>query len=232
MIDNTKVTWGKIWKQHYSSYVHTIPRQAYYLFFVLKKEDRRILQIAAGSFRDTVRLNEWGYDCIGTDFLEDVVEMAKGYYPIYKNKMFSEDASRLSFTNKCFDVSFHNGFYILFQEDKMIDSLIREQVRVTKRCIVCTVHNKLNSKLVNLFREKANSDPLYDVRFFYPDEMIHLLKPYCHRVVVLPFGTPIFDRLIRYIGWYLKGLKWLYSITFSKMKLEKCERIMAVGFLS
>ncbi|MGQ9645227.1 MAG: class I SAM-dependent methyltransferase [Thermodesulfobacteriota bacterium] len=232
MIDNTKLTWRNIWLRHYSSYVRAIPRQAYYLFFVLRNEDQRILEIGAGSFRDTVRLNEWGYNCIGIDFLRDVVEFAKKRYPTYKDKMLPGDASRLSFTNKCFDVSFHNGFYILFQQDELIHSLLREQVRVTKRCIVCTVHNKLNTRLVNLFREKSGLDPLYDVRFFYPNEMKNLLKPYCDHVAILPFGTPILDRLIRYMAWYPKGLKWLYSKTSSKMKLENCERIMAVGFLS
>lgn len=232
MISNTRETWKNIWNQRYSSYVRFIPRQAYYLFFILQKEDHRILEIAAGSFRDTIRLNEWGYDCTGIDSLDEVVKMAKDQYLLYQTKMLLGDAASLNFADRSFDVTFHNGFYVLFEEDKTIDSLIREQVRVTKRYIVCTVHNKLNTRLVNLFMEKAIQDPLYDIRFFYPDEMIHLLKPYCRHVVAFPFGVPLFDRLIRYFGRYRKGVKWLYSEVATKMKLEKCERLMVVGYLS
>lgn len=230
MLANTKDFWTSAWSRHYDTYYSAVPRQAYYLDFVLDGADRRLLEIGAGSFRDSVRLNEWGYDCTGTDFSDEAATRAKAGYPQFAEKLHAMDASALEFEDNAFDVSFHNGFFVLFEDDAVIQSFLQEQLRVTKRKVICTVHNALNTQRVEKFRELSESDSLYDIRFFTPDEIKAVLEPHCTKVELFPFGVRTMDRLIRRVPWK-SPLKYIYK-GLPKSDFSDCERVMAVGHLA
>jgi hypothetical protein len=229
MLTNTQHFWTNAWSRHYENYAGTVSRQAYYLDFILRPADRTLLEIGAGSFRDTVQLNEWGYTCTGTDFSTEAVQLAKEKYSAWADQIHAMDASALDFPDKSFDVSFHNGFFVLFADNEVIDGFVREQVRVTKKRVICTVHNALNARLAQTFSHKSNSDSLYDIRFFRPDELHEILQPHCKKVEVLPFGQRTMDRCIRHLGW--RGpLKHAYRAT-CRFGFRQAERLMAIGDL-
>jgi len=220
-----------MWGAHFNTYISKLPRQAYYLYFITKNTDKNILEIAAGSFRDTALLNQWNYKVVGIDFSQKAVDLAKKQYPEWKNNFYEMDATSMTFPTESFDVSFHNGFFICFPENALLTPLIKEQIRVTKRCIVCTVHNALNSELLKLFQEKSKQDSLFDIRFYNPSEIRNILSPYCKSIQIYPFGHPVFDRLIKTLKNYPNVLKIIYNMIHPYLNIIQCERLMVVGFL-
>jgi ubiquinone/menaquinone biosynthesis C-methylase UbiE len=230
MRQNSQQFWAQAWARHFDSYVRNWGRQAYYLRFILAPHERRLLELGAGSFRDTVRLNQWGYDCLGTDFSEEAVALARHRFSEYAHCIQAMDATKLNVDDQSVDVSFHNGFFVLFDEDAMIGRILSEQVRVTRRRVVCTVHNALNRRQVERFCELKRTDRLYDVRFFAPDEIRALLAPYCRRVELYPFGNRILDRSIKYAS-RVAPLRWMYR-RLARRDIRDADRIMAVGYLN
>ena len=77
--------WNKEWDLWFDHYQQD-KRHAYYINAVLEDGVDSILEIAAGSFRDTNTLNMLGRNCHGIDFSQSAVSKAKellGYDPDY-----------------------------------------------------------------------------------------------------------------------------------------------------
>lgn len=177
-----------------------------------------------------------GYHTVATDYSLSVLKMAKGYFHKSNNIMnfANSDAFDISFKSKSFYLSFHNGFFICFNDDAIIRKLISEQIRVTSKMVVTTVHNKLNNNMINIFKEKAKSNKLYDVRFYYPEEIESLMKPYFKNIRIFPFGHPFHERLIKSKKRIIKNIyfqKLIYQLTCRRVDIKKCERLMCVGWL-
>jgi hypothetical protein len=92
------------------------------------------------------------------------------------------------------------------------------------------VHNALDRKQVDLFRELRKSDSLYDIRFFEPDEIRRVMERHCARVELYPFGNRLLDRSIKYLN-RVAPLKQMYR-RLSTRDIRESERIMAVGYLN
>jgi hypothetical protein len=222
--------WENAWNRHYRKYVSRPARQAYYLYCILPSGVSHILEIAAGSFRDTAKLNQWGFKCIGTDFSTKAVELARETYSRWADNFLVCDATRLPFASQSFDVSFHNGLFACFHEDNLIHSVIKEQLRVSKKMIVCTVHNAHNEHLRRQFESKSSTDDLYAIRFFTREEITNILSPSCKQVKLYPFGSLWGNRVIKlFPNRHLVRL--FYRLTYRHWDWTKCERIMAVGWL-
>lgn len=222
--------WSQAWHRHYRAYVSRISLQAYYLNSILPRSARVLLELGAGSFRDTAQLNRWGYTCYGTDFSRDAVMLARQTFPEFAHQFAVAESTRLPFKDKACDICFHNGLLIYFEDNKIIEKTIMEQVRVSRIGIVCTVHNALNTQLLHRFNALAKHDPLYEIRFFTPEELISLLTPYCSSVVLYPYGYPWCNRVAKYSR-NRHLVRLFYRLTYRHWDWTKCERIMAVGWL-
>ena len=230
MLAKTQTFWRESWKQHFAEYLSYTPFQAYYLYCLLERSDTQLLEIAGGSFHDTSCLNEWGISCTGIDLCADVVQMARYKNRYLRHKVFVMDAKNMDFKDKSFDVSFHNGFFVNFTDDDEIRGLLQEQVRVTKRLIVCSVHNQLNNHLIEKFENFSAVDDLYNIRFYTPEKLKELLRLFCREVKILPLQTPEFDQMI--VTTQARDfVKAIYSRYYHAIDLTCCKRLMAVGFL-
>lgn len=223
--------WNAAWSKYFDSYSRSAPRQAFYIYFVLGKMRGRILEIGAGSFRDVVCLNRWGAKSYGVDFSQEAVRLASETFARWRGRFLVGDAFSLCFKDKMFEASYHNGFFVCFNEDEKIRHLLKEQIRVTKKVVICTVHNRLNEGLRREFQRRARKESLYDVRFFGVEEMLRLMRPFFRRIRVYPFGLPVFDRI--FIRWL--GLPWVgrlfYLLIARFWPLSRSERLMFVGYL-
>ena len=207
-------------------------RHAFYVRAILNANECKLLEIAAGSFRDMNALNEWGYDCYGIDYSDESVTLAKKYFLHLRDKISKMDAFELKFKDKEFDLSYHNGFWTYFTDDE-IEKLIREQVRVSKYRIVVTVHNKHNSQFVEYFNRLSKKDPLYQLRFFEVDEIVNLMEKECHEVRVIPVGKgkKFFEDDLINIG--LGDAQYIRrSFDYHGLNLlTMSERLMCIGLL-
>lgn len=227
----TVADWDNTWPEIFDHYQADL-RHAHYVNAVRQRNEQRILEIAAGSFRDIAWLNDKGITGYGIDFSPEAVSRARNLYPAQADQFSVQNAFNLDFADNFFDLSYHNGFWGYFSDDD-IEKMAVEQARVTRKRIIVTVHNAHNIGFANYFKSKQETDRLFSIRFFSVEEMTAFLAPVCRSVIIIPVGKgkkSHEDWLIR------KGLHHPALINgmfkYSGMKhLERSERLMCIGEL-
>ena len=221
--------WDSKWTSIFDQYQRDL-RHAYYIRSLLKKDEHKVLELGAGSFRDMAALRRMHIDCYGMDFSAESAARAKQAFPEHANRIKQMSAFEMSYPDKFFDVSYHNGFWVLFSDDQ-IDELAREQARVTRKRMMATVHNGHNRQFVEYFDRMKHTDPLYDIRFFQADELAALMGKVCDEVVVIPVGKGA----RRHEDWLIKMGITHPAIIRSYLKLsgqsliESSERLLCIG---
>jgi len=178
--------WDSKWPDIFKHYQNDL-RHAHYIQALKNKNEKCLLEIAAGSFRDMAALNRWGVVCEGMDFSAESVVLAKKQFPDISKKIHQMDGFAFQFQDKEFDLTYHNGFWVLFN-DTDIDLLAKEQARISKYRMIATVHNAHNVQFKNYFKMKAENDPLFRIRFFYEKEIRNIMSKVCSKVTVVPVG--------------------------------------------
>lgn len=188
--------WSDAWKRHIEGYLAAPPRAG---FWLARHFDPGLtyLEIAGGSCRDSRYLASLGCKAVGSDFDEKTLQYVKSRFAESPLELVREDAFSFSFPDQAFDISFSNGFWVLFNDDQRVAQLMREQARVTRRYMIALVHNIENRRLIGTFAERAKRDSLYDIRFFNRNEIYKLLAEagiQYKSVETFKFGGPM-DRL-------------------------------------
>lgn len=226
-----KKDWDSQWSNIFDHYQQDL-RHAYYIRAILEEREKKILEIAAGSFRDFGALNKMGLDAYGIDFSNKSVESAKKQFTHLADKISEQDAFNTNFKDESFDFTFHNGLWVYFNDENIMN-LLKEQIRISKYRIAVTVHNKHNKQFVEYFDRLKVDDPLYELRFFEVDEITDLLKTSVKNVKVIPVGKGkkyYEDDLIN-IG--LGDPEYIRkSFDYHKMNLlDTSERLLCIGEL-
>lgn len=191
--------WSEAWARHLETYLAAEPRCGRWLRSRFGLHGWSVLECAGGSCRDARFLHDCGIDAVGSDFDRRTVEYLRQRDPASSFRIMRQDAASLDFADRSVDLVFHNGFWVLFDDDARIRTLLAEQLRVARRVAVALVHNALNKTLVSKFAEQAMQDSLYRIRFFAPDELRGLVEGMSDRirgVSIEPFGGTA-DRLYR-----------------------------------
>jgi len=178
--------WDQKWAEIFDHYQQDL-RHAYYIHAMLGADERKVLEIGAGSFRDMAELRRKGIDCCGVDFSSESVELAKRYFPEFSHSIHRMSGFNMSFAANSFDVTYHNGFWGCFSDQHIVD-LAKEQARITRGRMIATVHNSHNPQFVEYFNRRKVDDPLYAVRFFTVSELTELMHQVCGDVTIIPVG--------------------------------------------
>lgn len=221
--------WDKKWVSIFDHYQQDL-RHAHYIRAILKHDEKTVLEMAAGSFRDMAALRRAGVDCSGMDFSPESVQRAIKAFPEFASHIHQMSAFNMRFEDDSFDVTYHNGFWILFN-DKQIHALAKEQARVTQKRMIATVHNAHNKGFVAYFDRLKQDDPLYDIRFFDIDEITALMRTVCDDVHVIPVGKGKRrheDFLIR-LGLTNPKVIRTYLKASGLHFLRKSERLLCIG---
>lgn len=221
--------WDTKWSSIFDHYQQDL-RHAHYIRALLKKDEKSLLEIAAGSFRDMAALRRMGLDCHGMDFSGESVVRAKSAFPSFAGVIQKMSAFEFSYPDNSFDVSYHNGFWVLFS-DEQIRELAKEQARITRKRMVATVHNAHNAQFVAYFDRLKKTDPLFDVRFFRCEEMVELMQETCDDIAIIPVGKG----KRRHEDWLIKMglthpalLKTCFQLSDMRF-LESSERLLCIG---
>ncbi len=205
-----KDDWFESWKCHLEQYLQAPPRTGIYIHANFSKI-RSSLEIACGSSRDSIYLAKKQVEATASDYEDRVIDELKNRFNYSKLKYVQADAFKLPFHDNSFDMVFHNGFFVCFYKDQDIKTMLVEQARVSRKYVLFFVHNKLNIGLVNQFNRLAPSDPIYDIRFFEPNEIEQIVRDTdidSRSVRILKFGGK-YDML------YSKRIKrFIPNITF------------------
>lgn len=221
--------WDKKWADIFWNYQHDL-RHAYYIHAILNPKERHLLEIGAGSFRDMAELRRRGIFCEGIDFSQKSVDLAQQQFHEFLSAIHCMSAFNMQFAHKTFDVSYHNGFWALFQ-DPQIRLLATEQARVTRHRMIATVHNAHNKEFVAYFDRLKINDPLYDIRFFEMNEMYALMESVCKDIAIIPVGKGKQYHEDHLIKNGIHDPRTLHTcLTESGLKyLETSERLMCIG---
>lgn len=225
--------WDQKWKDIFYHYQQDL-RHAYYINAVLESADRKVLEIGAGSFRDMALLNKLEVDCWGTDYSGTSVGLAKAHFSHLRSKIFQSDAfDMFEVADNEFDVSFHNGLWVLFNDDTDVLKLAKEQARISRNKIIATVHNGHNKKFVKYFHKLSQNDPLYKIRFYTMDEIQSLMLSVCSRVKIVPVGKGKKhfedDMINRAIVGRLELSRYFEDVGLKC--LENSERLLCIGYM-
>ena len=197
--------WEESWLRHMESYLGAPPRCGNWLRYKFGETAAPVLEIAGGSCRDSRYLAETGIEATGTDFDQKTLQYLQQKFPYSTLALQHANAFELPFADNSFQLSFSNGFWVCFADDSKLHALAHEQVRVTRKWMIIVVHNARNQKLRDEFAHKANTDSLYDIRFFDPDDLLNLVESFKlgHRKIRIAKFGGIFDKF------YIKKIKGL-----------------------
>ncbi len=225
-------SWNEKWEDIFNNYQNDA-RHAHYIHSVLEEGENHILEIAAGSFRDVATLCKQGIECEGMDFSTTSVKMAKQYFPDISEKIHEASAFLMPFKDNYFDLSYHNGFWVLFSDEK-IKELAKEQARISRKRIIATVHNAHNKQFVDYFSSKKENDPLYDIRFFEQEEIIELMSTVAKNISIIPVGKGKKYHEDNLIAQGITDPKLLkkYFTDSGLRYLESSERLLCIGEVS
>ena len=168
--------WPSIWKRHLDGYLKKPARTGFFMDAHFGHVADSFLELGCGSGRDSVYLARQGHNVVGTDLDGETLNELQQRFAHESVAFAPADASALDFPDDSFDVVFHNGLWVLFEDDAFIERLMAEQARVARKYAVILVHNALNPALVERFRKGAETDELYDIRFFTPDDVRRLVE--------------------------------------------------------
>ncbi|WP_433977673.1 class I SAM-dependent methyltransferase [Erwinia sp. E_sp_B01_9] len=177
-------------------------------------------------------MNKGNVEGHGMDFSQEAVSLAKKYYPQLAERFSQKDAFNLDFADNHFDMSYHNGFWVLF-DDENIKKLAVEQARVTRDRMIVTVHNGHNKEFKRYFDSKSATDTLFNIRFFECEEITALMKTVCQKVTIIPVGKGKKrheDFLIRKGLGHPAILKAYFDLSRQAL-LDQSERLMCIGEL-
>lgn len=221
--------WDKKWSEIFDHYQNDL-RHAYYIHSLLAANETHVLEIAAGSFRDMAELRRRGVGCEGMDFSSESAARARERFPDFSPFIHQMSAFSMPFPDKAFDVTYHNGFWILFS-DGQIKDLAKEQARVTSARMIATVHNAHNKQFVEYFSRKKIDDPLYDIRFFEVEEISDLMSDVCNEIAVFPVGKgkQYHEDLLIKNGFTDPGVIRNCLFGHGLKYLESSERLLCIG---
>ena len=175
MINND--IWPELWSQYLDQYLSKPPRTGYWIDAHFGRHNHSFLELGCGSGRDALYLASRGHEIVGSDLDDQTLNELNERFERDGLKFSPQDATKLSFENNRFDVVYHNGLWVLFDDDKTIESMLREQVRVAKKRAVILVHNAENPTLRAQFKRRADAgEPLYDIRFFSRKDVLDLVE--------------------------------------------------------
>jgi len=172
-----KKEWSTSWEKHLENYLKAPARTGIFAKAYLKGVASS-LELGCGSGRDSIYLARYGIEAIATDYEPTVIGKLQEQFkdsnlPV---KFREADAFNLPFQDHKFDLVFHNGLFIYFNNNQDIINMLYEQKRISQKYILILAHNKTNSRLVTQFEALSQSDSIYDIRFFTKEELYQIVK--------------------------------------------------------
>jgi ubiquinone/menaquinone biosynthesis C-methylase UbiE len=168
--------WPSLWRRHLDTYLAKPPRTGYWADAWFGRRADSFLELGCGSGRDALYLAKRGHRVVGTDLDAETLDELNRRFQKETISFRTADAAALDFPDDGFDVVYHNGLWVLFEDDDLLITMLKEQVRVAKKFAVILVHNAANQTLVDQFKKRSEADELYDIRFFIQSELEALIQ--------------------------------------------------------
>lgn len=134
--ESTKSHWENFWsaKKEVTEVYSNNDRVLRNLLKVTDLKDRNVLEVGAGTGRDSFKLTNYGAKVFMLDYAANSLQIIKAVATEQKVEvnLIGGDAFRLPFSDESFDVVFHQGLLEHFRE-KEESGLLKENIRVLKK---------------------------------------------------------------------------------------------------
>jgi hypothetical protein len=198
--------WNLQWEKWFLRYSQGNPRFGKWLSSRYAVSKATILEIGAGSGRESRFLSTEAKSVTCVDYSPSAVRLLANHKLPANMNVLNANAANLPFGDQYFDLTFHKGFWILFDSDAELELLLREQLRVSRKITLAAVQNGLNIKQVQDAGAKAEADPLFRFRFFIPSEIDSLARKVVSdlgidaHIQILKYGAPSLSRTFSPLG--------------------------------
>lgn len=133
---STRQNWETFWQQkdNVHEYYSNTDRVLRNLARVTDLKGKKVLEIGAGTGRDSLNLVNWGAEVYQLDYAANALKLMKDVADEagVKVELIGGDAFRLPFRDGTFDIVFHQGLLEHFREPQGTD-LLRENARIVKK---------------------------------------------------------------------------------------------------
>lgn len=226
-----KADWKESWKEHLNNYLNGVPRTGIFIKSLFRSV-KKTLELGCGSSRDSIFLAKNKINATATDYEEETISFLNNQFKSDYLNYEVADAFNLPKADKSFELVFHNGLFVLFNDDDQIIKMLKEQCRVSKKYILIFVHNVKNKRLQELFKQKKINDKIYDIRFFGKDEFLKIIKNSdisCKQIRFLKFGGK-FDLLYNMFPYryFSLMLEFIVPRLYQIQRWSRTERVVCV----
>jgi ubiquinone/menaquinone biosynthesis C-methylase UbiE len=132
---STKNNWETFWqkKENFHEYYSNTDRVLRNLTALMDLKGKKVLEIGAGTGRDSLNLVKYGAEVYQLDYAENALRLMKDVadesgLPVH---LIGGNAFRLPFRDQSFDVVFHQGLLEHFREPTATN-LLKENARIVK----------------------------------------------------------------------------------------------------
>lgn len=143
MAEVNKNTWEKFWEKDVEDIYPTSGNLVKNLQDVMNISGKRILEIGAGTGRDSIRIKKSGGIIFVLDYSRNSLKIVKKVASKENLKIYYilGDAFNLPVKRECFDAAFHQGLIEHFKEP---EGIIAENIRILKKngIAICDVPQK------------------------------------------------------------------------------------------
>jgi SAM-dependent methyltransferase len=198
--------WNGQWKKWFAQYSKGNPRLGKWLDSRYSIKGKKTLEIGAGSGRESRYLAPTAMSVTCVDFSPEAVGLLEASRLPSNMEAVQASAETLPFPARSFDITFHKGLWIYFEDDRQLRALMREQLRVTRKVALAIVQNALNTNQVAQAKAKAANDPLFNFRWFKPSELDQLADRALSslgmnaKIRILKYGNPSLSRFLSPLG--------------------------------
>lgn len=188
MAEVNKNTWEKFWEKEVEDIYPTSGNLVKNLKGVTDVSGKRVLEIGAGTGRDSIRIKKAGGIIFVLDYARNSLKIVKEIAAKENLKIYYilGDAFNLPIKRDSFDIAFHQGLIEHFKEP---DGIIKENIRILKKAgiAICDVPQKYHIytliKHILMFFNKwfAGWETEFspgDLKKFYSNSDVEILKMY------------------------------------------------------
>ena len=222
-----KKTWGGLLEDNRNRYARARPKRAMYILnYIQRNCDAMLLESfheqGAFSGKDIKHLKEsLG---VGSFCASDLSIPVVNHLKDQSLSAVACDAFHLPFRNSAFDLTFHSGLLVCFDNENAKD-IVREQVRTTNKLAFVFVHNELSwvDKLSAFFKRVVLRKAIFSYRRFTKEELEDMclglevsFEIYYIDNALVNFAS----RHIPFLSEWLKSFKWAaHKIFFNELVL-------------
>ena len=213
-------TWSELLGDNEELYRRSRPKRAMFILDYLKRHCPSLSiesyhEQGAFSGKDIKHIK----DCVGEGrfYASDLSVEVAGYLGKQGLNALACDAFSLPFRDDTFDLTFHSGLIICFNNEDAL-AILREQIRTTAKIAFIFAHNELSwiDRMAALYKAKVQGKDIFNYRRYREEELLEMAGKMGVEAEIYFFDNALVNFVGRNFGRFDKVLS-LFGLADRKM---------------